>query len=112
MKRVIHPRRFRPCSRAFFLSSSAAKTAKDLTILQRRARYLCDQISHCEISLPRLRDRDDKPVLRYPNEKFLARETGTIVVFMVGLCRGGPDQLDWCAQLRCAQQSAQNGEER
>ena len=56
--------------------------------------------------------RNDEPVLRYPNEKFLARETGTIVVFMVGLCRGGPDQLDWCAQLRCAQQSAQNGEER
>jgi hypothetical protein len=46
------------------------------------------------------------------HEEFLARETGTIVVFMVGLCRGGPNQLDWCAQLRRAQQSAQNGEER
>ena len=83
--------------------------AKDLTILQRHARYLCDQISHCEV--PRFA-RDDKPVLRYPDEEFLARETGTIVVFMVGLCRGGPDQLDWCAQLHRAQQSAQNGEER
>jgi hypothetical protein len=65
-------------------------------------------MSQCEV--PRSA-RDDKLVLRYTHEEFLARETGTVVVFVVGLCRGGPNQLDWCAQLRSAQQSAQNGEE-
>ncbi len=45
-------------------------------------------------------------------ETFLAGETGTVVVFVVRLCCGRPNQLDWCAQLRSAQQSAQNGEER
>ena len=32
-------------------------------------------------------------------EILLARETGTILVFVVGLCRGRPDELDGCAQL-------------
>jgi hypothetical protein len=39
-------------------------------------------------------------------EKFLARETGTIHVFVVGLCRGRPNQLDWRTQLLCAKQSS------
>jgi hypothetical protein len=39
-------------------------------------------------------------------EKFLARETGTILVFVVGLCRGRPNQLDWRAQLLCPEQSS------
>src|SRR6267143_1993274 len=47
-----------------------------------------------------------KPVLRYPDEKFLARETGTILVFVVGLCRGRPNQLDWRTQVLCPQQSS------
>jgi len=47
----------------------------------------------------------------YMHEEFLAGETGTVLIFVVGLCRGGPNQLDWCAQLHSAQQSAQNGEE-
>jgi hypothetical protein len=62
--------------------------------------YLCDQMSQCEV--PRF-PRDDKPVLGYQHEKFLARETGTIVVFVVGLCRRGTNQLDWRAQLHRAQ---------
>jgi len=53
-----------------------------------------------------------KPVLRYPHEKFLARETGTIVVFVVGLCRRRADQLDWRTQLFCSKQPSQNGEGR
>ena len=52
------------------------------------------------------------PVLRYPHEKFLARETGTIVVFVVGLCRRRADQLDWRTQLFCSKQPSQNGEGR
>jgi hypothetical protein len=35
------------------------------------------------------------------HEKFLARETGTILIFVVGLCRGRPNQLDWRTQLLC-----------
>ena len=35
-------------------------------------------------------------------EILLARETGTILVFVVGLCRGTPDELDGCAQLHGA----------
>jgi hypothetical protein len=54
----------------------------------------------------RLAPRDGKPVLRYPHEKILARETGTILVFMVGLCRGRPNQLDWRTQLLCTKQSS------
>src|SRR4029077_15928285 len=49
-----------------------------------------------------------KPICRlqyrwitFNDEKFLARETGTILVFVVGLCRGRPNQLDWRTQLRC-----------
>ena len=38
------------------------------------------------------------------DEKFLARETGTILVFVVGLCRGRPNQLDWRTQLLCPKQ--------
>ena len=53
-----------------------------------------------------------KPVLRYPHEKFLARKTGTILVFVVRFCCGRPNQLDRRAQLRCSQQSAQNAEGR
>jgi hypothetical protein len=39
-------------------------------------------------------------------EKFLARETGTILVFVVGLCRGRPNKLDWRTQLLCPKQSS------
>jgi len=41
--------------------------------------------------------------ISFLGEKFLARETGTIVVFVVGLCRRGTNQLDRCAQLHRAQ---------
>jgi len=40
------------------------------------------------------------------HEILLARETGTILVFVVGLCRGRPNQLDWRTQLLCAKQSS------
>ena len=66
-------------------------------------------MSQCEV--PRFA-RDDKPVLRYRHEKFLARETGTIVVFVVGLRRRRPDQLDGRAKLHRPKQPSQNGEGR
>jgi len=36
------------------------------------------------------------------HEKFLARETGTVLVLVVGVCRRRRDQLDGRAQLHCA----------
>src|SRR5205823_15093997 len=45
-------------------------------------------------------------------EKFLARETGAILIFVVGLCRGRPNQLDRRTQLLCAKQSSSNAERR
>ena|SRR5215469_18641692 len=36
------------------------------------------------------------------HEEFLVGETGTILLFVVGLHHRRPDQLDWRAQLRCA----------
>ena len=62
--------------------------------------------------MPAASPQAGKPVLRYPHEKFLARETGTILVFVVGLCRGRPNQLDWRTQLLCQKQSSQDAEGR
>ena len=36
------------------------------------------------------------------HEKFLAGETGALLLFVVGFCRGGPDELDGRPQLHRA----------
>jgi len=36
------------------------------------------------------------------HEKFLAGETGALLLFVVGFCRGGPDKLDGRPQLHRA----------
>ena len=41
-------------------------------------------------------------------EILLARETGAILLLVVGLYRRRPDELDGRAQLQCAKQSAQH----
>jgi hypothetical protein len=50
--------------------------------------------------------------ISFSDEKFLAGKTGTILIFVVGLCDGRQNQLDGCAQLRRSQQFAQNAERR
>src|SRR5437870_3524164 len=41
--------------------------------------------------------------LALENETFLAGQTGALLLFVVGFCCRGPNELDRCPQLHCAE---------